>query len=210
LAGNHDYWGIPFLSRRHLAHRFENLRKGTYGQVRYGNSCVLYLDSNEAVLGSAGWNLQLAWFHDTLKTIEADSSIKHFAVFSHHPPFTNSRHYRGKKDFQKHWVPAFLRHPKGSVWVSGHVHSYEHFETDGKHFIVMGSSGGPRVPLRSGNRAKFIDQFQYEGLRPFVWAEITAQDSVITIEIHGFKKENPEPKMIDRILIETLESAPPA
>jgi predicted phosphodiesterase len=200
IFGNHDYWGLPSAVRREMKTRFQNLAHQNFGESRYGSLAVLYLDSNQPMLSVQQWNKQRQWFQDRLEQLENDSTIRDVLVFSHHPPFTNSRRYRGKIDFQQSWVPAFQKQSKTRAWISGHVHAYEHFDVGQKKFLVMGSSGGPRAPLFTGQKQRLPDRCPSPSQpRPFVYSTIEVSAQALRLTVHGFEKGDFNVKTVDFI-----------
>jgi predicted phosphodiesterase len=48
------------------------------------------------------------------------------------------------------YADPFIEYSKASFFFSGHSHSYERFQIDGKFFIVSGGGGGPRHKVYGG------------------------------------------------------------
>ena len=203
LFGNHDYWGIPSNCRKKMRSRFPSPESEIFQSHRNQGVLILALDSNRSVIGHSKWEQQERWFRDSLIQAENDPTISDVLVFSHHPPFTNSKRYSGHPVFAKFWVPEFLNSLKARAWISGHVHAYEHFKKQGKHFVVMGSSGGPRAPLHSGKAARHQDQFAGEDPRPFVFTVLDLTPESLRLVVKGFQKHDIGIQMIDQFELRT-------
>lgn len=54
---------------------------------------------------------------------------------------------------QENFVPAYVSLKKARLFVSGHCHGFEHFNEDGKDFVVIGGGGGLHQPLNNSAKA---------------------------------------------------------
>ena len=77
--------------------------------------------------------------------------------------------------------------------ITGHVHSYERFERDGKAFIVSGGGGGPRAALEVGSDRRHADDL-YEGpsLRSFHYLSVAPLQGGVAIEAIGLREDGSE------------------
>lgn len=157
VVGNHDYYGLKNQALRFMHERFPMLRERTYGVQRWQDLAFVLFDSNQSSLGSSAWNEQVAWFKDALANLDEDPSVRGVIAFMHHPPYTNSTVTSDETYLQDELVPAFNASAKTMAFISGHAHGYEHFLSAGKHFIVSGGGGGPRVTHTQGESAEHTD-----------------------------------------------------
>jgi hypothetical protein len=82
--------------------------------------------------------------------------------------------------------------------ISGHTHAYEHFVEDGKHFIVTGGGGGPRVSLHTGQDQRHRDLFVGPAPRPFHYLWMVPETWGVGVEVWGLKKGESQVRAIDR------------
>jgi 3',5'-cyclic AMP phosphodiesterase CpdA len=189
ILGNHEYW---VLGRRSLARfdaRFPHLEGRRFYEVRYGPLAMLFLDSNRRSLGAAAWERQLAWLRERLAAIDAGSETGGVLLFAHHPPFTNSTVVGDSRDVRRDIVPAFAAARKTLAIFSGHVHSYERFQRDGKSYVVTGGGGAPRQRLYMGARRRHADDlFSGGAVRGFHYLRATLGTSRLDIEMRSLDK----------------------
>lgn len=205
--GNHDYWGGRARGQRALASRFPQLDDHTWYLRRSGSLALIFVDTNRAVLTRAEWEAQAQWYAATMAAFEHDTSVAGVLVFAHHPPFTNGTATGDDAPVQRDFVPPLVRSRKALAMISGHTHAYEHFVEQGKHFIVTGGGGGPRVRLRAGRRRRHRDHFEGPSPRPFHCLWITPQPGGVEVEVRGFEKGETGLRTLDRF--ELVPDAPP-
>jgi Icc-related predicted phosphoesterase len=197
VLGNHEYYSSghgttsPFITER-----FKLFDSATWYTRRYGNLGFIFLNSNEQDLPSNEWNKQLEWFNKVLEDYESDSSIKGIMVFTHHPPYTNSLLTGDEKHIQRAFIPAFMKAKKTIAFFSGHAHTYENFSKDGKHFIVSGGGGGPRVFLNKG-KDRHDDACSHKGVRPFHYLLLTQNENNVELVVKGINKGESEFSILD-------------
>jgi hypothetical protein len=201
VLGNHDYWGSNVVALQRFSARFAQFRHSHWYTRRYGSLALVFLDANAAELGPTAWRQQEQWLVSTLATLDADSAIAGVLVFEHQPPFTNSTVTSDDAAVQRAFVPAFVRARKTLAMISGHTHGYEHFVEQGKHFVVSGGGGGPRVALRSGADAVHRDLFSGPSPRPFHALWITPEAHGVRVEVRGFARGETALRLIDRFTI---------
>lgn len=147
--GNHEVMGQAKKGIRKFQERFPEHKPTGYVQVKDSIAVVL-LNSNFSKLTAEENAAQLAWYKETLQQLDADPSI-HFVISGcHHSPFTNSKIVGASLDVQESFVPLFLASKKSRLFITGHSHNFEHFQKEGKDFLVIGGGGGLHQPLRSG------------------------------------------------------------
>jgi hypothetical protein len=189
ILGNHEYWSRQGPALRNFFERFPALAGRRWRSDAYGPLGLVFLDSNERMLGPAAWTEQAGWFVETLRAFDADVSIAGVLAFSHHPPYTNSTVTGDGAHVQRSFVPPFGAARKTLAMISGHVHSFERFVRDGKTYVVAGGGGGPRVRLAQGGARRHGDDL-YEGapVRPFHFLECALGDSGLDVEVVGLEK----------------------
>jgi predicted phosphodiesterase len=197
-VGNHDYWGDREKAVRQLTARFPELGRTTWYTRTYGRLALVVLDANVDVLSPSQWEAQGAWLRQTLARLDADSAIAGVLVFTHQPPFTNSTVTRDDPAVQSAFLPAFGHSRKTLAMISGHTHAYEHFVEDGKHFIVTGGGGGPRVSLHTGQDQRHRDLFVGPAPRPFHYLWMVPEVWGVRVEVWGLKKGESQVRAIDR------------
>jgi len=188
VMGNHDYWLGRARADRQLHARFPQLRQRPWYARVYGRLALVILDTNARVLSPREWQEQQAWFGATLAACDKDAAIAGVLVFAHHPPYTNSTVTRDDAAVRQAFVPALAGSRKTLGMISGHTHAYEHFLEQGKHFIVAGGGGGPRVRLRLGTRQVHHDLCPGAAPRPFHFLWMTPVADGVRVEVKGLEK----------------------
>lgn len=164
--GNHEVMGRPGKGMRKFQQRFPEHSATGYVQVKDSVAVVL-LNSNFGSLSAEENKKQVDWYKETLANLDADSSIQFIISGCHHSPYTNSKIVGANKDVQEKFVPLFLASKKSRLFISGHSHNFEHFQKEGKDFLVIGGGGGLHQPLRTGEgcttdlAADYKPQFHY-------------------------------------------------
>jgi 3',5'-cyclic AMP phosphodiesterase CpdA len=197
VLGNHEYRGNNAWCLEQARARFPPLRQARWYSRRFGNLGLVWLDSNATELDSTSWNRQLAWYRQTLADLDRAAEVKGVLVFLHHPPFTNSTVTGDEAHVQKAFLPPFRTSRKAVAMLCGHAHAYEHFLKHGKHFIVSGGGGGPRVALLSGQARRHRDLFEGPAPRPFHYILIQPRPAAVHVIVKGFAKGEREVRTID-------------
>jgi predicted phosphodiesterase len=156
VFGNHEYMLLGSIGKKHMLERFPFLTTSWY-EKRVGNVAIVLLNSNFSELSYVEKALQEKWYRDELDSLEQDASIASVIVCCHHAPFTNSTIVDPNEDVQLKFVVPFELHKKCKVFMTGHAHTYEHFQKNGKDFLVIGGGGGLLHPLKKGKDAKFVE-----------------------------------------------------
>lgn len=147
--GNHEVMGQPEKGMSKFQERFPEHSPTGYVQVKDSVAVVL-LNSNFGTLSDEGIAVQLKWYKQALQNLEADPAIHFIISGCHHSPFTNSKVVGASKQVQETFVPLFMASKKSRLFITGHSHNFEHFQKDGKDFLVIGGGGGLHQPLRTG------------------------------------------------------------
>jgi len=170
LLGNHEFYGDDRLALDHYFNVFPDLRRRRWYEIRFRSVLVAALDSNFDELEDPESQAQDAWFAGLLAAAEQDPAVRHVVVCTHHPPYTNSRVHGDSKPVQEHFVRKLT--PKAKVFMSGHVHSYERFEKDGRQFVVTGGGGAPLTSV-DVETPGHPDAFKGPAYRPFHYCRFT-------------------------------------
>lgn len=203
VLGNHDYWGPNEKCLSQIATRFSEFQDPaiTWHAFYQGALGMVFLDTNKSQMSASQWERQQEWFNDTLAAMDKNPLIKGVIVFSHHPPFTNSQVTSDEKIVLESFLPAFQSATKTMAFISGHAHGYEHFIQNGKHMIVSGGGGGPRVRHKKGDNQRHEDQFSGPSPRPFHYLCVNQDDDGLKITVQGFDKGESEIHEIDAYAI---------
>jgi 3',5'-cyclic AMP phosphodiesterase CpdA len=194
LLGNHDYYGNHKVMLKEASAQFPAFAKKTWAVVRSDGIAVILLNSNFGKLTKDEIKEQDSWYLDQLTALGKDSTVQFIIVSTHHPPYTNSTVVSPSSDVEQHFVPAFLSASKAVLFASGHCHSYEHFQHEGKDFIVTGGGGGPKHKVKTTKKRRFDDLYSGPTLRPFHFCRVTREEGRLRIAmvcldetLHSFK-----------------------
>ncbi len=194
--GNHDTWGDA--RGRHFFDRFPDLAGRHQHVAAFGPLRVVVVDSNVDAVGAAAWDAQRRWLDGTLAELDADPAVRGVVLLAHHPPFTNSTVTGDEAHVAEGLVPPFVAARKTIALISGHVHSYERFERQGKVFVVSGGGGGPRARLATGDdRRHQDDRFDGPALRGFGFLLVSVDDGGIDVELRGLPKGGRDVTTVD-------------
>ncbi|MDI1443311.1 metallophosphoesterase [Polyangium sp. 6x1] len=202
ILGNHDYWSIGPLGLRHYFARFPRLERRRFYTARIGPLGVVALDSNRPFMTARQWDQQSRFYEETLVDFDADPGLRGILVLVHHPPFTNGTVTGPSALTQRAFVPSFLRSRKTVLMLSGHVHAYEHFVREGRHFVVCGGGGGPRHRLLPKARQAFRDLFDGPSIRDFHFLTLAPGYTGLDVRAHGLPKGGTRTSSMDHFRIE--------
>jgi 3',5'-cyclic AMP phosphodiesterase CpdA len=191
ILGNHDLYGNKNEALQNYCDRFPHLEQRRCYSFAWKDIGLIMVDSNFSTLIPERINEQMLWYLGELERYEKDDGVDYVIVCSHEPPFTNSRVVRPNRRVETNFVDPFLRFQKTCLFFSGHSHTYERFQNNGKFFIVSGGGGGPRhkVSMDPTNR-RFHDLFEGPELRFFHIVEIEVLGSTIAYKILYLKPDD--------------------
>jgi len=201
VMGNHEYYTENSSGVREVKRRFPQVNSVSWYSRIYGNTALIFLDSNKPKLTPAQWTEQQIWYNEMISYLEEDPSIRSILVFTHHPPYTNSIVTGDERDIQNAFIKPFMQSEKTAAFFSGHAHTYEHFIKENKSFIVSGGGGGPRVILKKGEDCH-IDQCRLSGIRPFHYVLIQPNKNSLEIIVKGINKGENKFFLVDNFKIE--------
>jgi len=144
--GNHELMFNAGRGTRNFQARFPMYNPAGYMEVTDSVAVVL-LNSNFAKMTTAQILAQDNWYTSTIKKLDADAAIKMVIVGCHHSPYTNSTVVKPSMEVRQNFLPAFINSKKCVLFLSGHSHNFEHFNMQGKTFMVIGGGGGLHQPL---------------------------------------------------------------
>lgn len=150
LLGNHDVMIRANKGEQKFQVRFPELVRTGYVKVIDSIAFVL-LNSNFKKLSTDDIQNQQVWLQSTLKSLDQDPSVIAIVAACHHAPYSNSKVVGSSKNVQQHFVPLFLQSSKSCLFVTGHSHAFEHFNIQGKTFVITGGGGGIHQPLKTSN-----------------------------------------------------------
>jgi predicted phosphodiesterase len=184
ILGNHEFYGSDKKALQNYFERFSHLDQRRWYRFTWKNVGVLVVDSNFPTLTREQIEGQSQWFLDELEKFEKNAEIDLIIVCCHEPPFTNSRVVGPNKEVKVYFVDPFLRSQKARLFFSGHSHSYERFQMDGKFFIVSGGGGGPRHKVIIDPRKRRCqDLFSGPELRFFHFCEIESHKDTLVFRL---------------------------
>jgi 3',5'-cyclic AMP phosphodiesterase CpdA len=199
VPGNHEYWASPRAGLRNFQERFPLLERSRWHARSWGPLRLIFLDSNRRFLSSALWQEQEQWYAEELARADRDPETRGTLVLVHHPPYTNSSVTSDELHVKHSFVPPFQAARKTMAMLSGHVHSYERYERDGKTFLVTGGGGGPRIRLETGPRQRHGDDlFAGPPIRFFHYLMAAITMSGIEVEMRGLRKGEVSFETMDR------------
>ena len=190
IPGNHDYWLGWHRKLSHYDARFPELGAQRWHRRRFGPVELVFLDSNLFAQTRSKWSEQIEWFRGALETADCDPSCRATLVFVHHPPFTNSSVTGDSAVVARSFLEPFVASKKTRAMLSGHVHSYERFERDGKTFVVSGGGGGPRVRLFGEKRRRHRDLYGAPpgSRRPCHYLSFGLGEALLSVRVLGVDK----------------------
>jgi len=184
ILGNHEFYGNDKKALENYFERFPHLDQRRWYGFTWKNVGALVVDSNFPTLTREQIEGQSQWFLDELEKFEKNAEIDFIIVCCHEPPFTNSRVVGPNKEVKVNFVDPFLRSQRTRLFFSGHSHSYERFQMDGKFFIVSGGGGGPRHQvIIDPRKQRYQDLFSGPELRFFHFCEIETDSDTLFFKV---------------------------
>lgn len=173
VLGNHEFYGKDEKALALFFARFPHLERRRWYSFAWKGVGLVFLDSNFSKLDALETHRQQRWYQRELEKFENDPTIDFILTFCHEPPFTNSRVVGPNKRSKKDFADPFLQFRKTALFFSGHSHSYERFQREGKSFIVTGGGGGPRHRvITDRKKQRGIDLYPGAEIRFFHFCEV--------------------------------------
>ena len=176
--GNHDYYFYPPWGIQHFREYVQN-GQSAYSLHRIGDLAILILNSNHNELGEEIRSDQRRWYRDALCRLDADTTVRAIISVAHHSPFTNSALVSGSDYIREEYLPFFYSSQKSSLWIGGHAHRFEHFQSNGKNLFVIGGGGGL---FHHTKKTDLIGDLHSEDGRFFHYLRCTAVNGMLHLE----------------------------
>jgi len=184
IMGNHDYGLLGSSGIEHCALRFPRVAVLPSLVLLADSVALVVVDSNLETLPDRLREHQEKRYREILKRLDRSPSIRGVIVASHHPPYTNAD-LPINPAVRETFVPPFMEAKKTLLFLSGHIHSYERFEIDGKTFVVSGGGGGPRRKVdTSAARPHTTDQYRRGIWRYHHYVDLQIRPEGIRGEVH--------------------------
>jgi predicted phosphodiesterase len=204
ILGNHEFYGNDKKALQSYFERFPHLDQRRWYSFTWKNVGLILVDSNFSSLTKEQIEGQSQWYLNELEKFEKMAGIDYIIVCCHEPPFTNSRVVGPNKEVKVNFVDPFLRFQKARLFFSGHSHSYERFQMDGKFFIVSGGGGGPRHKvIIDPRKRRYQDLFSGPELRFFHFCEIESHNDTLALRVMRLESDETftvvDPSIIPKI-----------
>lgn len=200
VLGNHDYYGNDEIAMANVMQRWPWFSED--GLVRIIDSVAyVVINTNFDDIGPERSRRHRQWFIKTLRTLDAHSGVVAVVVCGHHPPFTNSTTVSPDAVLQRYFVPSFVQSAKGTLWLSGHAHTYERFHIDGRQFIVAGGGGGPRQAVAAAHAAVYTDEYRGEAIRPLHHLVIERVGTALCVTMRPLRSGNAVQDLADAVVL---------
>jgi predicted phosphodiesterase len=184
IFGNHEFYGDDKKALQNYFERFSYLDQRRWYSFTWNNVAMVMVDSNFSALTKEQIERQSQWYLNELEKFEKNTEIDFIIVCCHEPPFTNSRVVGPNKEVKVNFVDPFLRFQKARLFFSGHSHSYERFQMDGKFFIISGGGGGPRHKvIIDPRKRRYQDLFSGPELRFFHFCKIESRNDTLVFKV---------------------------
>lgn len=185
ILGNHEFYGSDDRALQNYFGRFPHLSERRWYSFIWKSIGFILVDSNFSCLTMEENEQQGKWYIEELERFEKDEKIDYVIVCCHEPPFTNSRIVSPNEKVKAFFADPFLKRNKTSFFFSGHSHSYERFQIEGKLFVVSGGGGGPRHKVTiNPEKRRYNDLFGGPELRFFHFACFQIQDNMIIYNVY--------------------------
>jgi predicted phosphodiesterase len=204
ILGNHEFYGSDKKALQNYFERFPHLDQRRWHSFTWNNVAMVLVDSNFSTLTKEQIEGQFQWYLNELEKFERNAKIDFIIVCCHEPPFTNSRVVSPNEKAKVYFADPFPRFQKAGLFFSGHSHSYERFQMDGKFFIVSGGGGGPRHKvIIDPRKQRYRDLFSGPELRFFHFCEIENRNDVLVFRVMRLESDETftvvDPLMIPKI-----------
>lgn len=184
VLGNHELHGNRKSALDNYFERFPALQRRRWYDFTWKNAGFIMLDSNFGDLSAEQRKEQEKWYLKELERFDHDDAVGYVIVCCHEPPFTNGEVEAPNPEVRVYFADPFLRFRKTCLFFSGHAHTYERFEKEGKFFIVSGGGGAPRhrVDIDPATR-KYKDLFSGPSLRFFHFCQVELRRSALVLDV---------------------------
>ena len=190
ILGNHEFYGSDEKALDYYFARFPHLERRRWYSFTWKNIAFILVDSNFSRLTMEENEEQRKWYIEELERFEKGEKINDVVVCCHEPPFTNSRVVRPNEKVKAFFADPFLNYTKTSFFFSGHSHSYERFQMEGKLFVVSGGGGGPRHKVFvNPSRRRYTDVFGGTEVRFFHFVCLQVQDNMIVYNVYRLEPD---------------------
>jgi len=184
IFGNHEFYGNDKKAQQNYFERFPYLDQRRWYSFIWKNLGLILVDSNFSSLTKEQIEGQSQWYLNELEKFEKMTGVDYIIVCCHEPPFTNSLVVSPNEKVKVYFADPFLRFQKTRLFLSGHSHSYERFQMDGKFFIVSGGGGGPRHKvIIDPRKRRYQDLFSGAELRFFHFCEIENRNDTLVFKV---------------------------
>jgi len=191
ILGNHEFYGNDKRALQNYFGRFPHLSQRRWYSFTWKNIGFILVDSNFSHLSTEEDETQRKWYGEELERFEKDGGIDYVIVCCHEPPFTNSRVVPQNRKVKAFFADPFLKYAKTIFFFSGHNHSYERFQIEGKFFVVSGGGGGPRHKVSiNPEKRRYNDFFSGPELRFRHFVEIEVAGSTLAYKILYLKPDD--------------------
>jgi predicted phosphodiesterase len=199
--GNHEYLFSADEGKYNAMVRFPSLRRQWYVK-RAGSVAVILLNSNFSHLLQEETRRQQTWYEQALDSLDRDTAIAVVLVGCHHSPYTNSMVVNPSENVQRRFVVPFMKSKKAKLFLSGHSHAFEHFQIDGKSFLVLGGGGGLLHPLLQGSEERWHDEFRHRDRRSFFhYLRILPRSDTMSVEVQALTSQHDSFKNVYKLEI---------
>lgn len=193
LLGNHEYFGNNASAHEHFFQRFPAAAHRQWYSFRFDSLAFIMLNSNFSEMSDSAIHSQSNWYTAELQRLQHDSTVSVIIAACHHPPFTNSTVVEPDTQVYDLFVRPFVesRNSKTTLFLSGHCHSYEHFEHAGRHFVVTGGGGGPRQAVELSSKRAYTDKYSSaEAVRPLHFCTLTYDSTGLLLHMICIDKQS--------------------
>lgn len=189
IPGNHEYKLNPLSGIKQFQKRFPG--QSIYGFcVKTDSTAIVMLNSNFNHIPLQMAEKQYNWYNQTLDSLEKDEGILAVIVCAHHSPYSNSKIVGSSKTVEQSFVPAFEKCKKARLFITGHSHNLEYFETKpGKNFLVIGGGGGLTQPLLPEMQRRHKDLAKQPDKPLYFYIVVSRKGNQILAKARGFKRD---------------------
>ena len=186
ILGNHEVMIRKKRGERNFQKRFA--MNVSTGYISVADSvAVVLLNSNFSKMSAPDEKKQREWYDANMASLDANDSIRAIIVCCHHAPYTNSKVVKGSVGVQQAFVPAYIKSKKAQLFITGHAHTFEHFDVQGKDFLVIGGGGGLHQPTRDSKDNLPDLSGDYKPM--FHYLTVRRAEGTLIVSSHYLKKD---------------------